>query len=86
MGSPSEWQQRMSQSGEFGDQVFLQLAANMRNRQKVIIPVFKDQGHGNEYGVIVTNPEQPSQTKTSHHKQRPGPFMPCFIHAVVCKI
>ena len=45
IGTPEEWVDKMSSDGVYGDEIFLQLASNILNRDIVIIPVFKDQAH-----------------------------------------
>ena len=42
MQSPEEWRDQMSMDGEYGDQVLLQLAADILMRDIVIVPVFQD--------------------------------------------
>ena len=47
---------------EFGDHIFLQLAANVLNRDIVIIPIFRDQAHIQAAGFSVIS----SSTKNNH--------------------
>ena len=52
----------MKENSEYGDQIFLQLAANVLNRDIVIIPVFRDQAHIQASGFsMITSSSQNQQ-------------------------
>ena len=38
-----DWQNKMMQNGEFGDHLFLQMAAEVLNRNIAIVPIFAEQ-------------------------------------------
>ena len=41
VGSPEDWEKKMKTSGIFADHITLQIAANVLNRDIIVIPVFR---------------------------------------------
>ena len=62
IGTLEEWVEKMKAEGEFGDEIFLQLAANILNRDIIIIPVFRDEAHIQALGFTVIK----SATSNNH--------------------
>ena len=70
LGSPEEWQERMSQDGEWGDEVFIHLAANVLSLDIIVIPAFRESSIQQGLGITVIKCfEKP------HHKPV---FLFCF--------
>ena len=42
IGSPEQWKERMSQDGEWGDEIFLHLAANVLSLDVIVIPAIRE--------------------------------------------
>ena len=59
-GLPEEWKANMLEDSCFGDEIFLQLACNVLNRDIVIIPVFKDQAHIAALGFTIKKSSTPN--------------------------
>ena len=53
--TPEDWVAKMKMNSEYGDQIFLQLTANVLNRDIIIIPVFRDQAHIQASGFSIIN-------------------------------
>merc|ERR1712165_263615 len=60
-----EWRMLMGQEGTMGDQVVLQVAANLFQRQIVILPVFWSAAHLPSLGITLISPSSRSPSKTS---------------------
>merc|ERR1712088_706089 len=65
-----EWRMMMGQEGTMGDQVVLQVAANLFQRQIVILPVFWSAAHLPSLGITLISPsskttKSPTKTSTS---------------------
>merc|ERR1711872_379913 len=60
-----EWRMLMGQEGTMGDQVVLQVAANLFQRQIVILPVFWSAAHLPSLGITLISPTSRSPSKTS---------------------
>ena len=60
-----EWRSLMGQEGTMGDQVVLQVAANLFQRQIVILPVFWSAAHLPSLGITLISPSSKSPSKTS---------------------
>jgi len=68
--SLEEWRSGMAQEGTMGDQVILQAAANLFQRQIVILPVFWSAAHLPSLGITLISPssktsKSPTKTSTS---------------------
>jgi len=66
--SVEEWRSGMAQEGTMGDEVILQAAANLFQRQIVILPVFWSAAHLPSLGITLISPSSKttkSSTKTS---------------------
>ena len=66
--SVEEWRSGMAQEGTMGDQVILQAAANLFQRQIVILPVFWSAAHLPSLGITLISPSSKnisSPTKTT---------------------
>merc|ERR1712088_911332 len=68
--SVEEWRSGMAQEGTMGDQVILQAAANLFQRQIVILPVFWSAAHLSSLGIALISPsskttKSPIKTSTS---------------------
>ena len=63
--TPEDWIEKMKRSGEFGDHIFLQLTANVLNRDIIIIPTFRDPAHIQASGFTII---------TSAHKNNQDPL------------
>jgi len=66
--SVEEWRSGMAQEGTMGDEVILQAAANLFQRQIVILPVFWSAAHLPSLGITLISPSSKttkSPTKTS---------------------
>ena len=55
---PVEWTREMSENARFADHHFIQLTAELLNRQIIIYSVFSDEGTGIE-GSTIINPSVP---------------------------
>merc|ERR1719234_1481571 len=60
--SVEEWRSLMVQEGTMGDQVILQTAANLFQRQIVILPVFWSAAHLPSLGITLISPSPSSKT------------------------
>ena len=60
-----EWRSLMGQEGTMGDQVVLQAAANLFQRQIVILPVFWSAAHLPSLGITLISPSSKSPSMTS---------------------
>jgi len=63
--SVEEWRSGMVQEGTMGDQVILQAAANLFQRQIVILPVFWSAAHLPSLGITLISPSSKTTSKTT---------------------
>ena len=60
LGSPEEWKERMSQDGEWGDEIFLCLAANVLSLDIVLVAAFRESSFLQGLGItIIKSLEKP---------------------------
>jgi len=64
-GSLEDWRLAMRQEGTMGDQIILQAASNLFQRDIIILPVFRDAAHNQKLGITLISPSPPSSPSGS---------------------
>jgi len=59
------WRDRMNQEGTMGDEVILQAASNLFNKDIVILPVFHEAAHNQDLGITLICPNSPHPPDSS---------------------
>ena len=53
IGSPEQWKERMSEDEEWGDEIFLHMAANVLSLDVIVIPAFRESSIQQGLGITV---------------------------------